>query len=263
MRELRIALCAVFLAAAAIACGDPDGGGDPRSLDALTAAADEVSEAGSSAMTMSMTMNIEGQEVTASGEGAFDWIDQTGEMTMTMSGAGLPGEVEMDMIVDGDSAYMRMPEGFGVAGGWYRMDAADVGSGVGSANALSQDPSKFVEFLRGASEDGIEELGTEEIRGVSTRHYKAELSFEKILDQAEDQEAVEEMRAQLETLGNFDSFPAEVWIDEDGLPRRMTVAMDFGDGAGSMEVSIDMFDYGIEVDVRPPAKFEEMPSSAR
>lgn len=142
------------------------------------------------------------------------------------------------------------------------MDAADVGSGVGSANQLSQDPSKFVEFLRGATEDGVEDLGTDEIRGVSTRHYKADLSFERILDQAPDQEAVAEMRARLESFGDVGSIPAEVWLDEDGLPRRMEMSMDFdGDGA-DLEISVEMFDYGIEVDIRPPKKFKELPSSA-
>ncbi len=120
MRKLRIALCA---AVAATACGDPGRGtgGSPPSLDALAAAADKVSDAGSSAMTMSMTMNFKGQEITAEGEGVFDWIESTGEMTMTVAGTGLPGEVEMDMIVDGDDAYMKMPRGLGapvVGTGW-------------------------------------------------------------------------------------------------------------------------------------------------
>lgn len=262
MKKLRIALCVAVVAVGAIGCGDSESGGSPKSLEALAAAADKVSDAGSSAMSMSMEMSFGGEEVTAEGEGAFDWVGETGEMTMTMSGAGLPGEVEMDMIIDGNDVYMKMPEGLGTGAGWYRMDAADVGSGVGSANQLSQDPSKFVEFLRGASEDGVEDLGTEEIGGVPTRHYKAELSFEKILDQAPDQEAVEEMRAQLEAFGDVDSVPAEVWIDEDGLPRRMEMTMDLGDDAGAMEISIDMFDYGIEVDVQPPKKFEELPGAA-
>ena len=263
MKKLRIALCAAVVAVAAIGCGDPDGGsgGAPESLEALAAAADKVSDAGSSAMTMSMTMDLAGEGISAQAEGAFDWIEETGEMTMTMTGTGIPGVVEMDMIIDGDYAYMKMPPELGAGAGWFRMDADDMGSGTGSANQLSQDPSKFVEFLRGASEDGVEDLGTEEIDGVATHHYKADLSFEKILDQARDQEAVEDMRAQLETLGDLDAIPAEVWLDEDGLPRRMTMSMDFGDD-GAMEMSFDMFDYGIEVDVQPPKDFEELPGQA-
>jgi hypothetical protein len=262
MGKLRIALCAGLVAIVAAGCGDPDGGSSPRSIEALAAAADKVSDAGSSALTMSMTMTMNGEEVTAEAEGAFDWVNETGEMTMTMSGAGLPGEVEMDVIVDGDYAYLKMPDGLPAVAGWYRMDAGDMGSGVGGANQLSQDPSKFVEFLRGASEDGVEDLGTEEIRGVSTRHYRADLSFEKMLDQAPDQEAVEEIRARLEAFGDVGSIPAEVWIDEDGLPRRMEMSIDLEGDATDMEMSVDMFDYGIEVDVQAPEKFEELPSSA-
>jgi hypothetical protein len=263
MRKLRIALCAALIAVAASACGDPGGGSEasPQSLEVLAAAADKVSDAGSSAMTMTMTMDVDGDEVTAEGEGVFAWIEETGEMTVTMSGSGRPGEGEMDLIIDGDDVYMKMPPELGAGAGWYRMDASGVGSGVGGANQLSQDPSQFVEFLRGASEDGVQDLGTEEVRGVSTHHYKAEISFEKMLDQARDQEAVEAMRAQLEAFGDVDSFPMEVWIDEDGLPRRMDVVMDMAD-IGAMDASIEMFDYGVEVDVRPPRKFQELPGSA-
>lgn len=263
MKKLTIGLCAAALALTGIACGDPGGDEESaRSLDALVAAADKVTDAGSSAMSMTMTMDVAGEEITAEGEGTFDYVEQTGQMTMAMAGDGLPGAVEMEMIVDGDVAYMKMPEGLGAPGGWYRMDAADVGSGVGGANQLSQDPAQFVEFLRGASEDDIEEVGTEEIRGVSTTHYKAELSFEKMIDQATDPEAADEMRAKLDAIGGeVDSIPAEVWIDAEGLPRRMEMTMSIEGGGESAEIDItvDLFDYGVEVDVDPPKEFHELP----
>ncbi len=263
MRKLTVGLFAALFAITGIACGEEGGGSGAEGVNALAAAADNANEAGSAGMSMSMTMDAGGQEITATGEGAFDFDGQIGEMTMTMEGAGLPQGLEIEMIVDGKFAYMKMPADLGMGSGWYRMDMSSMpGVGANGASQFSQDMSQYLEFLRGASEGEIEEVGTEEIDGVTTTHYKAELSFEKILEQLPEGE-VEQFEAQLDALGgSVDSVPAEVWIDEDGLPRRMkmTMSMDVQGQSMDMDMAFDFFDYGVEVDVQPPKDFEELPT---
>lgn len=265
MRKLTVGLFAALFALAGSACGEEGGGGGVAGLNALAAAAEKADDAGSSAVTMTMSMNAAGQEISIDAEGAFDFEEQIGEMTMTMEGAGLPEAIEIDMIVEDRYAYMRMPAELGMGEGWFRMDMSSMpGVGANGANQFSQDPSQYLDFLRGASEGEIEEVGTEDIDGVSTTHYKAELSFDKILEQAPDQEAVEELEAQLDSLGSdLESVPCEVWIDEDGLPRRMKMSMEFDVGSqdGDMEISMDFSDYGIDVDVEAPKDFEELPAT--
>lgn len=258
MRKLGVGLCAVLLGLTGVACGDEGsgGGGGADGVNAIAAAADSATEAGSSRMTMTMAMSVSGQSLELTGEGVFDYDEQVGEMTMTIGGAGLPDEQSMETIIDGTYLYMKMPAALGGDGGWVRMDMTSV---AGGANQFSQDPSQYLSFLRGAS-DEIEEVGTEEIDGVTTTHYKAELSFDKILEQAPDEEAAD-VRAQLEALGGeLDSIPSDVWIDEDGLPRRMQLDMSIeaqGQTA-DMEITMDLFDYGVDVNVEPPADFEDI-----
>lgn len=264
MRKLTVGLVAALFAIAGIACGEEGGGGGgAEGANALAAAADNANEAGSAAMSMTMKMSAAGQEFTATGEGTFDFVDQLGEMTMSMEGAGLPQGFEMDMIVEEQFAYIKMPADLGMGSGWYRMDMSSM-AGVGAGGSqFSQDMSQYLDFLRGASEGEIEEVGTEEIDGVSTTHYKADLSFDKMLEQLPESE-VEQFESQMEALGgSVESIPAEVWIDEDGLPRRMKMLMSIEVEGQSMEMdmAIDIFDYGVEVDVEPPAKFEELPTS--
>lgn len=259
MRRLFVGLCAVVLGLTGVACGDDTGGGGGGGVNQLAAAADSATEAGSSRMTMTMAMSVSGQELEIEGEGAFDFDAEIGEMTMTVSGAGLGEPQSIETIVDSTYLYMKMPEQLGGDGGWIRMDLTSI---PGGANQFSQDPSQYLSFLRGAS-DEIEEVGTEEIDGTETTHYRAELSFDKILEQAPNDEAADEIRTQLEALGGeVDSIPADVWIDEDGLPRRMELKMSVeaqGESA-EMDITMDLFDYGVEVDVEPPSDYEEISS---
>lgn len=259
MRKLGVGLCAVLLGLTGVACGDAGSGGSGGAdgVNAIAAAADSATEAGSSRVTMTMAMSVSGQSLELTGEGAFDYDEQVGEMTMTIGGAGLGDPQSMETIVDGTYLYTKMPAALGGDGGWVRMDMTSV---AGGASQFSQDPSQYLSFLRGAS-DEIEEVGTEEIDGVTTTHYEAELSFDKILEQAPDEEAADEIRAQLEALGGeLDSIPSEVWIDEDGLPRRMQVEMsvEAQGQTADMEITMDLFDYGVDVNVEPPADFEDI-----
>lgn len=260
-RKLTVALSAAVLTLAGIACGEPEaggGGGAAPGINALAAAADNARSAGSSAVAMTLTMPVKGKELTADAEGVFDFERQAGEMSMTIEGAGIPSgltDLEFDMIVDGNDGYMRFPPGLGLGNTWYRISVASRhGVGATGIEQVTQDPTQFLEFLRGASEDEIDDAGTDEIRGVSTTHYEADLSLEKALEQAPNQDAVDEFEAKFGSdLGSLPSVPVDVWIDAEGLPRRIELSV------AGMSVSADFFDYGTDVDVEAPKDFEEFP----
>jgi hypothetical protein len=62
---------------------------------------------------------------------------------------------------------------------------------------------------------------------------------------------------QFEALGIDAKIPFQIWIDDEGLPRRQRITMDFGDlvpGAGDaqMEMTVDYSAFGEPVDVEPP-----------
>ena len=51
------------------------------------------------------------------------------------------------------------------------------------------------------------------------------------------------------------TFPMDVWIDGDGLPRRFTMELKIP-GAGSVAMRMDFTDYGRSVDVSAPPASE-------
>lgn len=258
---------AAILALTGVACGDPgDGGGtEGRRISALQAAAEAVDAATSSRMVMTMRMDFGGAEVTADVDGAFDFEEQVGEATMEFDApAAVPGTSGTSrMILDRKYAYVKGPaaELYGGSGpGWVRMDLSGM-PGMGSQ--VNQDPSQYVEFLRAAG-NGVEEVGAEEIRGTPTTHYRAELALDDVVEATEDENTRAYAEALQEMGSEIGEVPVDAWIGDDGLPRRIELSMAISDIPGlpggelKMDVSVDLFDFGVPVDIRPPRKFEEV-----
>lgn len=254
----------------------PDGAGGGAGLAALRAAPDAIAEVGSGRFEMTFEFDTP--------EGVFDMLATGGfdgdRMTMEMdfgamfqqlaesAGESLPPGFEepMQMVVDGDTFYMRMPMLDMITGtsGWLSGRPEDLGQS-GDALGLSgtsTSPTAMLETLRGVSDD-VEEVGTEEVRGVETTHYRATIDLDVVLQQVPDAQRAE-VEAALEQLSAAGSgtMPVEVWVDGDGLARRMVVALEQipGMGAsGSMRMTMEMFDYGEPVDVQIPDPSEVTP----
>jgi hypothetical protein len=220
----------------------------------------------SARMSLSMVAAGTGAEhfgVTA--EGVTDFTTGDGVLTMQLGGAdsAFPsGSVEM-RIVDG-TAYMKMPESLGGlfgSGKWLKIPdlagAEDALPGLGQS-----DPSQFLASLETVS-DGVKKVGSEPIRGVDTIHYRASLDLDKVVDRAD---APLSLRDELRNLfgkgKSASAIPADVWVDANGLARRMQLQMDLGaltgDAAGSgddapkITVSMDLYDFGVPVHVVAP-----------
>jgi len=237
-------------------------------LSALRAAPDAAAEAGSARFEMTVTIDTPDGVFEVAATGGFDGDQATLEMDLgamfrqlaAASGETVPDGFDdpMQMVVDGTVLYMRWPLLDGVLGadGWLSITPEDLdvaGSSLG-LGAGANDPSQFLETLRGTS-DIVEELGTEEIRGVPTTHLRATIDLDKALAELpeEQRELVEAQFEALDTSGT--GFVLDVWIGSDDLPRRLS--MDFSSlaeqmGGGSASMSIDFFDYGEPVEVVVP-----------
>jgi hypothetical protein len=260
---------ALFVAIVLSACGGDGGGTADSPRAAVVQAADRTSDAGSSRASFEITMTgITPEPVTMTGEGIFDSAQRTGRLTMDMSdlGAGSGQNLgQAEMIFEEFVIYMKFPflnelqEGLKP---WLRFDIRELGKEKGfDLGQLSQlnrnDPSQALQYLRAASED-VEEVGEEEVRGVQTTHYRMNVDLRKVVEQApEDHRAA--LRASIDELiqqSGIQNVPTEVWIDEDGLARRMTLTyegMQFAPGQkGDMKMTMELYDFGVEVDVEPP-----------
>jgi hypothetical protein len=267
MKMTRIAL-PVVAALALAACQEaatptspePSSDASQAVLDALVAAY----EAGTVHQEFRMDVSAGAQSFSFSGEADFDYGRQRGVMSMDLGVLG--GEV--DMIVDGTVTYMRSPTfAQQVPTEWVKMDLAKIdpkaAAQLGGGGMV--DPSAYVNLFAGAVD--VAEGGAEEVGGVATTRYEGTIDMRRAVDRfpavlgreagTSARKALEESLDQLEALGIEARIPFEIWIDDDGLPRRQRIAMDFGGlvpGAedASMEIQVDFSAFGEPIDIEVP-----------
>jgi LppX_LprAFG lipoprotein len=194
---------------------------------------------------------------TIEGEGAFS--GRQGRMTMDLSGlsggAAIGGEIEM--VFDELAFYMKFPAAMmqEIPGGkeWVKFDLSKLGEQEGfdlqqMMQLSGTDPSQSLDLLLAAGTD-FREVGEEEVRGVSTTHYEGTVDLEKVAEQVPE-EARESYRRLLELSGQTE-VPMEVWIDDEGLTRRIAYEQSLADGS-TMALTQEYYDFGADVDVEPP-----------
>ena len=261
-----LALQLVALAVGLTACS-----GDALALDPVASAATKTVESGSSRVEFTIAVDAAGQSVDMMGSGRFDYRKPRGEVTYRMQVPGL-GDVSMDMRMVGGKLYLRLPEeiaGAAFPNGkpWLGLDLDKSlrQAGLGSLDfTQQQDPAQTLQYLRAASA-GVKESGSATLRGVETTRYVGRMDFRKALDAgldrlelpaAERQRARQGMRRMLDQVG-AKGVPYEVFVDKDGLLRRLTLdsSMQVMGQRLAMKLSMDYFDFGVEVNVQaPPAR---------
>jgi hypothetical protein len=90
------------------------------------------------------------------------------------------------------------------------------------------------------------------VAGVSTTHYRGTVDYAETLDQL-----TPELRAQLEqqlSAAGTQMATIDVWIDADGTVRQL--AQESESTLGPVTVTMTIEEYGVPVDVTPPAEEE-------
>jgi hypothetical protein len=274
-RKLAVVLIAPLLAAAACSDDSKVVAADP--ISALQGAPDAMAEAGSGRFEMTLTMRVpglpDGADITGSGEFSGDTMSMELDFGTALASLGEAGESipegfdePMQMVVDGTNLFARVPMLEAITGtaGWLSATPEDVESLGSLGFGTGMDPTKLLEILRGVS-DEVEEVGSDEVRGEATTHYRATVDLARALDQVpvEQRAALEK---ELQGLGDLGDVPVDVWIDGDGLARR--VELDMGDvmsglgaGEGDATMRMEFFDYGEDISVEVPSLDDATPIS--
>ena len=277
----------VALAVVAAGCGSADRAALPALSD-LTLVANTTDRVDSARFEMAMKMEIPGfgGEFSFDAAGAFDTPAKTGEISVDLgsfatmlggfaqafggSGDDLPDadDWKLDVRLDDTVMYLRfpllendLPEGKS----WVKVDLTTPGGA--SLDQMrtftdSSDPRKMLPYLRSLA-GGLEVVGTDEVRGVDTTHYRAEVDVAKVLEQAAKEAGAAAQPGifdQLQTMVGLSTIPIDVWVDADNLLRKLEISLSAApQGAtGEMKASVtmEMFDYGepVEIDVPPPSE---------
>jgi hypothetical protein len=116
-------------------------------------------------------------------------------------------------------------------------------------SAISADPTASLAYIKAVSDD-VEEVGTADVRGTPTTHYRFVVSAERLLEQIG-----KERRAQMKTYFDqigIDQIPYEAWLDEQNRPRRTMFAMVSEDKGLDMTTTMELYDYGQPVEITVP-----------
>jgi hypothetical protein len=262
-----IAALLVLVAAGAVAMVFVSGGKDTVSLETVAQAAEATNGAGGFKVEVNGGIESGSQNVPLKARGQLDAGGRKGRLIFDAAGLpGMSGGGQIEQIIDGEILYMKMPaltQQLGSKQEWLRIDYGVIGKELGiDLSSLQQggnDPRQMLAQLRAVSGE-VEKLGTEEVRGVETTHYKASVDLRKSPDSLPEQqrEAARTSIERLIELTGSSTYPIEIWVDDDKLVRRMKIAYSFDvpgqDDKAKFQMTMDLFDFGTPVNVTPPPK---------
>lgn len=200
-------------------------------------------------------------------EGAIDFEAGTSRMEMEVAG----GVYTLDAVFDGEHVYVRMPPMTGGEARWFRGSPGQM-AGAGTSAGMTDDPTGFVRALRDV-ESEVESLGSDTVRGVPVEGFEFELDGAALWrgPEGEAPASISELRV-----------PGEVWLDGENRVRRVTLRIemeafaaalrealaadslglgaaevpDLEDVEGTATVTMELFDFGAEVEITPPDSAE-------
>lgn len=275
-REKRaIAAVAVGLGVATIAaCGGgakraPRPVASPQSIAAIRDAPAKTVAARTSRVSFTVTMTGvpgAGGPLNVTGNGAFDYDARKGSLTYSLPSVRGQSLGEIEAVSDGTTMYERFPpalaQQFPEGKPWVKVDLQQLSQTAGvDLNSLSQfqsgNPGQAFDYLKGAGD--VTRIGPDRVRGDAVTHYKTTLDLNQAASSGGQSSAAVQQATKL--LGTS-SFPADIWLDDQGRVRKMTYSIDLSKSSlpsnagnrpgGTMTYTLEAFDFGVTVSADPP-----------
>lgn len=195
-----------------------------------------VAEAGS--YRMEMDLGVEGSGIEISLTGTAETDTATGATAGTLR---LPGGKELSFVATGGRGYFELPEESALRLGGQEW----VGFPLAVEQPVTEDPLLFLQLLSGDGQ--VREVGRDEVRGVGTTRYRTRVDEAALQALADEQSSTVLPPDALEAIADG---TVDVWISDDGLPRRLRVTLE----AEGLDVTFafELFDYGADVRVTAP-----------
>lgn len=164
-----------------------------------------------------------------------------------------PGPKPCKMVVDKQITYLA------VAGSpkWLRTTLFPLDQ---AEQPLATDPRKAFDFLKAVFGD-YQGVGTEQVRGVQTRHWRVFVDIDRLLEKGPEKKG-----GFFSSLSN-NKLPMDVWIDLDGLLRKIEYTISDQIAGTSIDVrsSTEIFDYGqpLTIETPPLSQVSDEPNPAK
>lgn len=187
----------------------------------------------------------------ANGSGVYDVATRRTRMSLSVDLPGA-GPLQFEQISDGGYNYERsnkfdalLPPGKE----WVRTESGNEGDDP------SVDFGESMQML--SSSGGVHVVGHESIDGKMTRRYRGEISLGELVEILREKGNDEAADAYDGLTGVAPTgFTVEAWVDRKNLPRRMRMVMpvprDPGEPPFTMDIRMDLFDFGADPDIDVP-----------
>lgn len=222
---------------------------------AVKAAVAKADAAGTVSYSMTMKTEVPGQgtvSATAKGVSAMK-PPVTARMTMQLKVQGQ--SFAMEAIVTPDAMYMKMPVELAPEfrdKPWVKLDFDDLAAASGldfSAMMEQSQQTSPVAYLQALVAAGdVRVVGRETIRGTATTRYSGRVTADQMAA-AYTGKLREQLKGMMTSLG-AQPMSIDVWLGDDGMPRRMRCSMTMN--GNKTQMSMEFLQYGTKLDVRPP-----------
>lgn len=187
--------------------------------------------------TFTTTSDTAGQAQEMVGEARF--TDGGVEMKATGTGAQA-----MEMILVDKAMYMKSPA-FGTGDKWLKIDLSDPNSLFGMIGKAT-DPE--VMFKAMESPKKLELVGSEDVDGVETNHYRITMDPTQYLKAMEFPAAMADMLPK--------QLVTDMWVDADNLPRKFSQTVEVNAAGGGAPTTSNTegtyADFGTDVEIQAP-----------
>ena len=272
-KRAAVSICLVLLSLATALLG---AGCGSSSVDPVASAATTSNSAPGYRMTfvMNMTSSALPQPIVMTGSGTFDTRDHAAQMGFDMALPELRkimpasgGTFHMEMIFRDRAMYMRMPSAMvsKLPGGrpWLKLDISKLAAASGMPGLSSmfggpgmQDPSQFLQYLRGVS-GSVTKVGSDTVAGVPSTHYRATIDLSKAISRLSGHNAADarQLGRQLKSALRSNQMPMDVWIDSNHYVRRIVLHMNMALQTGqpmAMSMRLTVPVYGPQPEPQAP-----------
>lgn len=240
------------------------GGDGAGPLNAIAEAAEKTQDqpGGRAVIRSFVTTPGRSASFTMTGRTVFDAEDRTqGVITAPHTASG--GPMTLDFVFDGSVMYVHSSRFGTLPGGrdWMGLDLS-LGDELDTSVPANVDAKGELALLESVSDD-VQELGKEDVRGVPTTHYRGTIGVSGQVKRMRE-EGADDVASLTEKAGS--PFQVEVWIDADGLVRRMRLVhsqpVEEGKEATTIDMRIDFFDFGFEPEIDVPDSSEVFDATA-
>jgi outer membrane lipoprotein-sorting protein len=217
---MRRALILLLLALPLSACG---GTSAAKVIDPLTRASDKTASAAGAHFALNAQITALGNPVAVTGTGEIGDHGQKAHLLLSVPMSSSPLEA---VAADGAVYARGGPLAAFAQGKWIRLKTDGPSFNLGAA-----DPAELLQYLRSTSK--VEKRGTATVRGAQTTHYVARIQPKQLKH----------------------AVPVDVWVDSQGLVRRLRIATQ------QLTATVDLFDFG-DVSIDVPSKSDTVDLSS-